>query len=123
MVAPLLMRAAAGVGGAIAGYQGAKKLDESTRKPAPAPAPAASVKVTPPPAPAPAPAPAESKSSRRKEFEQEFAAARKRGEMEFSFYGKPYSTRMDGESKTAHADKMKYNEMIRSAERAKNIKS
>lgn len=120
MVAPLLMRAAAGAAGAVAGYQGAKKLNE---KPARPPAPSASGRVVPAPAPtAPAPA-APAKSPRRKEFEQEFAAARKRGEMEFDFYGKKYSTRLEGEKDTAHSDKMEYARMLRSAERAKGIKS
>lgn len=120
MAAPFLMRLAAGAAGAVAGYKGAKKLDE--KKPAPAPAPSASKKVVPAPTPAPAPA-APAKSPRRKEFEQEFAAARKRGEMEFDFYGKKYSTRLEGEKDTAHSDKMEYNKMIRSAERARGVKS
>lgn len=122
MAAPFLMRLAAGAAGAVAGYKGAKKLDE--KKPAPAPAPSASKKVVPAPTPAPAPAPAApAKSSRRKEFEQEFAAARKRGDTEFDFYGKSYSTRLEGENDAAHSDKMEYARMIRSAERAKGIKS
>lgn len=120
MAAPFLMRLAAGAAGAVAGYKGAKKLDE--KKPAPAPAPSASKKVVPAPTPAPAPA-APAKSSRRKEFEQEFAAARKRGDTEFDFYGTSYSTRLEGEKDTAHSDKMEYARMIRSAERAKGIKS
>lgn len=124
MAAPFLMRLAAGAAGAVAGYKGAKKLDE--KKPAPAPAPSASGRVVPAPTPAPAPAPAPAapaKSSRRKEFEQEFAAARKRGDTEFDFYGKSYSTRLEGEKDTAHSDKMEYARMIRSVERAKGIKS
>lgn len=122
MAAPFLMRLAAGAAGAVAGYKGAKKLDE--KRPVPAPAPSASGKVVPAPTPAPAPAPAApAKSSRRKEFEQEFAAARKRGDTEFDFYGKSYSTRLEGEKDTAHSDKMEYARMIRSAERARGIKS
>lgn len=120
MAAPFLMRLAAGTAGAVAGYKGAKKLDE--KKPAPAPAPSASGRVVPAPAPAAAPA-APAKSSRRREFEREFAAARKRGDTEFDFYGKSYSTRLEGEKDTTHSDKMEYARMIRSAERAKGIKS
>jgi hypothetical protein len=46
-------------------------------------------------------------SETRKAFEKEFAAARGRGDVEFTFRGKPYNTRRADESEKQHLDRMK----------------
>ncbi len=113
-----LLGSAAGTVAAGLGMMDDKEDDKPKDKPAPAPA------SSPAPVPAPAPAPSaaskakprvrpgsegvpeQKKSETRKAFEREFAAARRRGDVTFEFNGKPYSSRLGGESEAKHKERM-----------------
>lgn len=51
--------------------------------------------------------PPPAKSETRKQFEEEFLAARRRGDVEFTFRGRPISTRRDDETGEKHRERMK----------------
>lgn len=51
--------------------------------------------------------PPPAKSETRKQFEKEFLAARRRGDVEFMFRGRPISTRRDDETGEKHRERMK----------------
>ena len=128
MAAPILMgmaHAGAGFAGTLAGAKLAEMAEKRRKKaaappPPPPPQPAAKKAEAPAPTPAPAPAP---KSATRKAFEKEFAAARERGDVVFTFRGKEYSTREEGEKGESHREKMMdraaHRQMVENIERSR----
>jgi hypothetical protein len=103
-----LLGSAAGTVAAGLGMMDDKEDDKPKDKPAPAPAPAPSAasKAKPRVRPGSEGVPEEKKSEERKAFEREFAAARRRGDVTFEFNGKPYSSRLGGESEAKHKELM-----------------
>lgn len=103
-----LLGSAAGTVAAGLGMMDDKEDDKPKDKPAPAPAPAPSAasKAKPRVRPGSEGVPEQKKSETRKAFEREFAAARRRGDVTFEFNGKPYSSRLGGESEAKHKELM-----------------
>lgn len=105
-----LLGSAAGTVAAGLGMMDDKEDDKPKDKPAPAPAPApapsAASKAKPRVRPGSEGVPEQKKSETRKAFEREFAAARRRGDVTFEFNGKPYSSRLGGESEAKHKELM-----------------
>jgi hypothetical protein len=107
-----LLGSAAGTVAAGLGLMDDKEDDKPKDKPAPAPepapapAPSAASKAKPRVRPGSEGVPEEKKSETRKAFEREFAAARRRGDVTFEFNGKPYSSRLGGESEAKHKERM-----------------
>lgn len=86
------------------------KKSESPAAPAApaAPRPSAAMQAKPRVRPASEGLPsAPAKSATRMEFEKEFLAARRRGDVEFTFRGKPYSSRRADETDDKHLERMK----------------
>jgi len=99
-----LLGSAAGTVAAGLGLMDDKEDDKPKDKPAPAPS--AASKAKPRVRPGSEGVPEEKKSETRKAFEREFAAARRRGDVTFEFNGKPYSSRLGGESEAKHKERM-----------------
>jgi hypothetical protein len=99
-----LLGSAAGTVAAGLGVMDDKEDDKPKDKPATAPS--AASKAKPRVRPGSEGVPEEKKIEERKAFEREFIAARRRGDVTFEFNGKPYSSRLGGESEAKHKELM-----------------